>query len=162
MDRPARLSRRAAITLLGAAALGAVPGAKLPAPVAASIAWCKADPQLLVGDRETHINLSSYEVMVDLATGPIQLIVEVPTGMEGKTEVLDTDAGFGSGYTLQIVANPELKDSSAGLDILVQALAPASDGSLPVHLEVVPVTSGKASKVAKGSANEWIRAKAKL
>jgi hypothetical protein len=116
----------------------------------------------LVGDRETHINLSSYEAMVNLATGPIQLIVEVPSGMEGKTEMLETDAGFGYGYNLQVVANPELKDSSAGLDILVQALAPASDGSLPVHLAVVPVTSGKKLKVSKGYANEWIRAKAKL
>ena len=99
---------------------------------------------------------------MNLATGPIQLIVEVPSGMEGKTEVLETDAGFGYGYNLQVVANPELKDSSAGLDILVQALAPASDGSLPVHLAVVRVTSGKKSKVAKGYANEWIPAKAKL
>ena len=82
--------------------------------------------------------------------------------MEGKTEVLDTDAGLGYGYNLQVVANPELKDSRAGLDILVQALTPASDGSLPVHLEVVPVTSGKASKVDQGYANEWIRAMAKL
>jgi hypothetical protein len=60
--------------------------------------------------------------------------------MEGKTEVLDADAGFGYGYNLQVAANAELKDSRAGLDILVQALAPASDGSLTVHLEVVPVT----------------------
>src|SRR5262249_42049998 len=152
-----RLTRRGFTTrLLTGAALAALPTVKLADSALAGRTWCKADPGLRVGGRETHITLSSFLDMMDAATGPVRLVVTVPDGAEGETELFYMDDGFGCGYDLVVEKSNDLKDSSVGIDLLVNAFAPAADGELPVKVEVVPVDRGKKPKFRKGYANEWL------
>lgn len=158
-----RLSRRDfSAKLLAGVILAAVPTIELAGPALAGRTWCKTDPGLRIGGRETHINLYSYREMFDAATGPVKLVVTVPVGDEGKTELLYMDDGFNHGYELVIKRSKDLKNSSAGIDILVQAFAPASNGALPVKVEVVPVDRGKNPMFRKGQANQWIPVKGKI
>jgi hypothetical protein len=158
-----RLTRRDfAARLFAGAALAALPTVEYAAPAMAGRTWCKTDPGLRVGGKETHVNLYSYQEMFDAATGPVLLIVTVPVGDEGKTELLYMDEGFRHGYDLVVKESIDLKDSSTGIDILVEAYAPATDGELPVKVEVVPVDRGKKPKFRKGQANQWIPVRGKI
>ena len=162
MDLTRPLTRRSFARLAGAASLAVVPMGRNAAPARAARSWCKADPGLMIGGREAHINLYSYEEMLAAATGPVKLVVTVPVGKEGRTELLYMDAGFGHGYELVVKKSAQLKDCSSGIDVTVEAYAPATDGLLPVQVELVPVSADKNPATAKGTANQWIAVKGKV
>ena len=156
-----RLTRRQVIGVLGGALVAT--GGMMQAPAAsAARSWCRADPILSIGGHEAHINLYSWSEMFAAATGPIQVIVSVPEGDEGVVELLYADNGFGHGYELTIHVSDLATERSAGIDIVVEALAPAADDTIPVQLELVPVTTGLPSKVHRGKANQWITMRGKI
>jgi hypothetical protein len=125
--------------------------------------WCYRDPALLIGGREAHINVASYEEMLGAATGPVQLVVTVPSGREGRTQLLSMDDGFGFSYSLTVKKSSTLKHSeTTGIEIIVEAYAPARDGGLPVLVELDPITGTWPTRTAKGSANRWITLRGKV
>jgi hypothetical protein len=153
-------ARRTLLLLLGLLVL--VAPAFHTSAAAKGTSWCRVDPGLSIGGRETHINLLAEDSMLRWADGPIQLVVTVPQGDEGKTKLLYMDSGFGYGYDLVIKPSGTLKDSSSGIDIIVQAYAPAGGRYLAMQVELVPVSAGKSPTYAKGSSDQWIALKGKV
>ena len=170
-----RCTRRTAARLLALSAL-ALPVALQPESGNASVRWCKVDPGLRIGDRDAHLTVSSHLAMKTAATGAIEVIVHVPQGYAGLVQLLHPeDQGFGFGYALtEVRQSPDLNAIAGGVEIVVAALAPASDNTLPVKVEVAVIPStrddaasarasgarrhakGAATHSAKGRANEWI------
>jgi hypothetical protein len=165
-------SRRDVARLLALSAV-ALPAALRSGVADASVRWCKVDPGLLVGDRQAHLNVYSLRAMYAAATGPIEVIVHVPSGYNGQVQLeRPDDTGFGHSYSLKEVRqSPTLESASDGIEIVVEAYAPANDGKLPVKVEVIPGdpngaatrkggassgASSNAKRSAKGKANEWI------
>src|SRR5690348_16522067 len=119
-------TRRDAARLLALSAL-ALPAGLRVGTAGASIRWCRSDPGLRVGDLEFHVNLASDQAMLGEASGPVKLIVHVPSAYEAETELLDLDDGFGFSYELTVRASDALDDQGAGIDIVVEVYAPAAD-----------------------------------
>ena len=153
-------ARRAPLLLLSLLVL--VAPAFHTSAAAKGTGWCRVDPGLSIGGRETHINLFAEASMLEWADGPIQLVVTVPQGDEGVTTLLYMDSGFGYGYDLVIKTSKTLKDSSSGIDIVVEAYAPAGGRYLAMQVELVPVSAGKSPTYAKGTSDQWVTLKGKV
>lgn len=152
---------RRTLVLLAGLLLLAAPAFQAGA-AAKGTGWCRVDPGLLIGGREAHINLYADDRMLDAASGPITLIVTVPAGDEGVTSLLYMDGGFGHGYELVIQTSRTLKNSSAGIDVVVEAFAPARGRYLELKVELVPVDAGKSPVYAKGTSDRWVGLKGKV
>ena len=122
----------------------------------ARISWCKKDPVVQIAGQTADILISSYDTMNNAATGPVVVVVTVPTGI--ATVLRATDAGFGGlGYAVSFAQSDTLKNSSRSLQVRVEVYAPASDASLPVKVQFTPRGTGRlAGGSASGIANSWV------
>ena len=155
LDHPC--TRRDAARLLGLAPV-ALAAALPPRGAGASKQWCKVDPVVKIDGEVADIVLSSYEEMEEAATGPAQVVVTVPPGVE--TVLRSTDRGFGGhGYDVRFERFEDLKDTGGALRLRVAVYAPATDGSVPVRLDFVPRRDGGRLQAvtAEGAANAWVR-----
>ena len=147
-------TRRHALTLIGGAAL-ALPAAFAARGAGAQRAWCRADPLLRIAGQEAHVYVASYVEMRAAATGKIRLVVTIPDRVEAK--LLDVLADFGEGYDVDFARSRDLRAASGRVPVRVAVYAPASDGTLPVLVDFVPVGSGPlAPASAAGTANAWL------
>jgi hypothetical protein len=150
----AHCTRRHALALLGGAAL-ALPAAFAARGASAQRAWCRADPLLRIAGQEAHVYVASYAAMRTAATGKIRLVVTTPAQVEAK--LLDVLADFGEGYDVEFERSRTLRAASGRVPVRVAVYAPASDGTLPILVDFVPVGSGPlAPASAAGTANTWI------
>lgn len=152
-------TRRDVLQTLGLAAV-ALPAVLLsPGGVGATRGWCKADPIVELGGQIADISLSSYEEMLDLATGPAKIVVTVPSGV--STRLVSTDAGFGGhGYHVRFRKSRELANTNQVLEVRIRVHAPALDepeGPLPLKVTFTPLDYDRLiAGEAQGRANTWI------
>jgi hypothetical protein len=119
----------------------------------------------MIGDLAVQIVLSSDAAMHELATGPTQLVINVPAGT--ATRFIADDPGFGHyGYEVSFAESGELSADGGSIAVQLEAYAPATDpaaGPLPLVLEFTPLGNGKPAVArAEGRANEWVRLQASL
>jgi hypothetical protein len=151
-------TRRDALRILGLAAV-ALPVTLRPGGVGATRGWCKTDPIVEIAGQTADISLSSYEEMLDLATGPAQIVVSVPIGV--STNLVATDAGFGGhGYHVRFKKSRTLTSTKHVLEVRIRVHAPARDepkGPLPLKVTFTPLDYDRLiAGEAQGLANTWV------
>jgi hypothetical protein len=135
--------------LLGVTAQGA----------AAGRGWCRADPVIVVDGQAADVFISSDLKMLFSATGPIQMVVEIPNGSKGS--LILNDFGYGYGYRISFVQASDLV-RGGHTQVRIRAYAPAHDSSLPVSIIFAPRSLGLGllpvlfGVSADGAANSWV------
>jgi hypothetical protein len=135
--------------LLGVTAQGA----------AAGRGWCRADPVIMVDGQLADVFISSDFGMLASATGPIQMVVEIPNGSKGS--LILNDFGYGYGYQVSFVHASDLV-RGRHTQVRISAYAPADDSSLPVSVTFAPRSLGLGllpvlfGMRADGTANSWV------
>lgn len=149
------LSRRGLLTLSAPLALGLATGATLlPRPAAAGVGWCRVDPHLAIGGRETNIFVERIEGEPITTTGPIQLIVTVPVGV--STAVLAADDGFGYGYDISFEESNSLNASANRIYIELAAFVPGPDKKMQVRLVSDPLDPAYTPQTRRSTTNMWM------
>jgi hypothetical protein len=121
--------------------------------------WCLADPVIMVDGQLADVFVTSDPAMLLSARGPIQLVVEIPTGSRGMLVL--ADLGFGRGYRVSFVESDDLARTAYHTQVRVNVYAPASK-SLPVQVTFAPRTLSAGLRAiligttAEGTANAWI------
>lgn len=143
--------------MLGLAAI-ALPTAMRPVGAVATHGWCQTDPIVEIAGQTVDISLSSYEEMLELATGPAKIIVTVPAGV--RTRLVSTDPGFGHGYRMQFKRSRRLANTKQMLEVRIQVNTPARkapEGHLPLRVSFTPLDAGRlVAGAAEGWANKWV------
>jgi hypothetical protein len=123
--------------------------------------WCSKDPLFQVGSDIVDVSIGSYTDMLTSATGPVKIVVTVPVGVTAKPFYIDS--GFGYGYSISYATSSKLKDSTNSTQVSVAVYAPATDGTLPVQLDVRSTSGPKTiyESIATGTANAWVTVKTK-
>src|SRR3954452_2126589 len=98
--------RRAALIVV-AAVLYVVSGSS---PAQAGVGWCKSDPVLNIGGHIADTFVSAPLTAPTQVTGPTQIIVTIPEGVNAALEV--SDLGFGYGEQVTVVSSPALRATS--------------------------------------------------
>lgn len=153
-DRAAvRVSRRYAV--LCSLLLLIIAAGPFARPAAASKAWCRTDPVIMVDGYLSDIFVAGPLTALLTVTGPTQIVVTVPVGVSAW-QVLP-DLGFGRGTNVTFQESPSLTKTSRGAEVQVAVYVPSSDPEMPVRVEVAPRLLGLLWPVsADGTANEWI------
>ena len=151
-------TRRDALRLLGLAAV-ALPAALRPGGAWATRGWCQTDPIVEIAGQRVDIALSSYEEMLELATGPAQVIITVPKGV--PIRLVSTDAGFGGhGYDVRFNRSRKLANTEQVLEVQIKVRAPARKAPgrpLPLRVTLTPLDAGRlVADEAQGRANTWV------
>lgn len=142
--------------------LAAVVLALQPLGVGAGPGWCRADPKVRIGGRTADIFVSSQRRIMDAATGPNEVRIMVPAGVEAV--LLDQDDGFGYGYNVTFVeverwrVRPDANDNDDDghtdrFRVGISVSVPATE-NLPVRVEL-EVDDGTTAE-ASGRTNEWV------
>jgi hypothetical protein len=155
---PCRRTRRSALRMLGLAAL-ALPAALRPHAADAIHGWCQNDPIVQIDGQTADIYLSSYLEMLELATGPTQIVVTVPPGI--PTRLVATDPGFAHfGYDVRFEESNKLTNNERVVEVQIKVYAPALDapeGPLPLKVDFTPRGNGRlVPGSAEGRANKWV------
>jgi len=151
-------TRRDVLRTLGVVAVG-LPVALRPGSAGATRAWCKTDPIVEIAGQRVDIALSSYEEMLELATGPAQVIVTVPIGV--PVRLVSKDRGFGGhGYDVRFNRSKKLPNTEQVLRVQIKVRAPARDlpeGPLPLRVTLTPLDYGRlVACEEQGLANDWV------
>jgi hypothetical protein len=118
------------------------------------------DPVIMVDGQRADVFVGSSLDMLLKATGPIQIVVTVPTGSRAK--VVLTDLGFGRGYSFVFKQSSTLKRTSTHTQIKIAVYAPASSSTLPVSVNFAPRSLGSGltdilfGKTSSGYSNSWV------
>jgi hypothetical protein len=135
--------------------------AGLTAPnVDAARGWCKADPVIIVDGQLADVFVGSSASMLLKATGPIKMVITIPTNSTGS--VVLTDLGFLRGYDIVFKHSSKLTKTTRHTQIKVSVYAPASTSSLPVTVTFAPrslnysLTEILLGSSATGTANQWV------
>ncbi len=158
MDRAPGRTRRDALRLLGLAAV-TLPAALRPAEIGATRGWCQTDPIVEIAGQRVDIALFSYEEMLELATGPAEVIVTVPRGV--PVRLVSTDRGFGGhGYDVRFKRSKKLPNTEQVLRVQIKVRAPARnlpEGPLPLRVTLTPLEVGRlVAYEEQGLANDWV------
>lgn len=133
----------------------------LAMPAAASKGWCRSDPVVLIDDNITDIYIDAPLNAPLLVTGPTELTITVPTGVD--TQLIFADLGFGYGYELTFVESRSLRKTVTGVEVQIAVYVPAHDSTMPVKLNLASGLGGLLSPLsAEGTANSWVILKTKL
>lgn len=118
--------------------------------------WCSKDPLFRVGSDVVDVTIASYTDMLTAATGPVKIVLTVPTGVTAAP--YHVDDGFGYGYTITYATSSKLTNSATSMQVSVAVYAPASNGTLPVQVSVRSTSGPKQIYLASvtGSANAWV------
>jgi hypothetical protein len=122
--------------------------------------WCFADPVVVVDGQLADVYVRSDLAMLLSATGPIQLVIEVPVNSTAR--VLLNDLGFGRGYAITVARSASLTKTSTHTQIRVRVYAPARSSALPVTVTFAPralsagLTAILFGTSASGTANTWV------
>jgi hypothetical protein len=150
------LSRRGALKLFGAAALGVATSSQLVDRASAGRGWCYADPLFKIGNYVFDVSLASDLRMLTSATGPVKITLYVPTKVNALH--LLSDLGFGRGYDVSIVKTSTLSATTRNIAVRVVVNAPAKDSSLPVTVRMTSLLTSVlvSQSTASGYANKSI------
>jgi len=149
--------RRTVVALL----LGILAISTAVAPAAASKCWCRTDPVVLVGGQLADVFVSGPLDAPLLVTGPTQIVVTVPVGVDAY--LLLGDLGFGRGTTVSFAEASDLEVSPQGIELRIATYVPALDDAMPVRVEFAPRLIGILwPDAADGTANQWIVFEVKL
>jgi hypothetical protein len=133
-------------------------------PVSAGRAWCAVDPVAVVDGHLADIRIASSLNALSEVTGPNQIVLIVPEGVDGW--FLLSDLGFGRGYDLKVEHSADLQKTRSGTEVKVKVYVPAQDDSLPVTVTYAPRLLGllglTRSTTVSGSSNEWLTLKATI
>lgn len=139
----------------------------LATPASAGRTWCRADPDFTINGRLVHVYVSSDAAMYAAATGPVQVVLTVPSSV--SVQLISADAGFGKGYTITIERSAKLKATTSTIQIQASVKAPATDSSLPVRVEIewvktnnVGTSIATKTRIFYGVANQWVVATASV
>ena len=121
-------------------------------------AWCKTDPIVVIDGATADVFVSaplgSMVQALLTVTGPNQIVVTVPQGVNAW--LLLTDVGFGRGNVLTFAQSSDLHETAGGIEVRVQVFVPAT-GSFPVRVEFAPRLLGLLWPAsAEGTTNSWI------
>ena len=122
--------------------------------------WCRMDPVIMVDGQLADVFVGSSLDMLLKATGPIQIVVTIPTGSRAKVVLMDV--GFGRGYSFVFKQSSSLKRTAGHTQIKIRVYAPASSSTLPVSVNFAPRSLGSSltdiliGKRADGHANAWV------
>jgi hypothetical protein len=149
--RRPRLRRRLPLALLLVMALSVL----LSPTTFASRSWCKTDPLIMVDGELANIFVMSSLTAPLKVTGPNEIIVSVPEGVDA--ELIVADLGFGRGQIVRFATSPDLRVTEAGIEMRIAVRVPSWDASLPVRVEFAPRIVGILDPAsAEGVANEWV------
>jgi hypothetical protein len=125
------------------------------AGAAASKGWCRTDPVVLIDGAIADIFVSAPLTAPLQVTGPTEVVVTVPVGVE--TAVVLTDLGFGRGETVTFKESKRLRRTAEGVQVKVAVRVPARDDAMPVRVEFAPRILGILwPDSAEGTANDWV------
>ena len=125
------------------------------APASAGFGWCRSDPLVQIDGHLVDIFVSAPLLAPLKVTGPNQIVVTTPAGVESRL-ILKT-LGFGKGEKMTFKTSSALKTTAQGVEVQVAVYVPSGDSSMPVSVEFAPDVLGiLAPARAEGSANEWV------
>lgn len=124
----------------------------------ASKAWCRTDPVVVIDGHITDVFVAGPLEALLVATGPTEIVVTVPAGIDAW--LLLADVGFGRGVNVSFAESDDLTASRSGVEIDVAVFVPASK-NIPVRVEVAPRLLGILwPSSAEGTANQWFSLRA--
>jgi hypothetical protein len=125
---------------------------------AASKAWCRTDPIVVIDGHITDIFVAGPLEALLVATGPTEIVVTVPTGTDAW--LLLADIGFGRGVKVSFAESDALSTTRKGVEVQVDVYVPASK-SIPVRVDVSPRLLGILWPTsAEGVSNQWFSVRA--
>jgi hypothetical protein len=104
----------------------------------AVIEWCRSDPVVEIGGEQMYVYLSGPVDLLDAATGPTVVEIQVPPGV--PVTLVSTDQGFGYGWDVRFAESADLNVTGRGTKVRVGAYVPA-DTAVPVLVNM-QVTDG--------------------
>jgi hypothetical protein len=125
--------------------------------------WCMVDPLIMVDGQMADVFVSSDPAMLLKASGPIDMVITIPTGSKGV--VILTDLGFLKGYKISFKHSSALTKTKSHTQVRVSVYAPNKGARLPVKVTFAPRTlnSGPTAilfgKSASGYSNSWVTLK---
>lgn len=147
-------TRRSFLRLAGAAGLVVAGGLVLPDAASAGITWCRTDPVLNVDGVRFRIWVSSTEAMYNKRTSAISVRVACQQVNSVRLETVPGDNGFGLGYGLS--SSTSVSSGGGARSVQIAVRAPSSDSSLPVLVELEPLSSGYSWQSVQGTSNQWL------
>ena len=121
----------------------------------ASKGWCRTDPVVLIDGAIADVFVSAPLTAPLKVTGPTEVVITVPEGVE--TAVVLTDLGFGRGETVTFKESARLRRTADGVQLKLAVRVPARDDEMPVRVEFAPRLLGILwPDSAEGTANDWV------
>lgn len=128
---------------LGLALLIAIPLALDVQSVSAYRGWCRADPQFLIDGSLVLVVVEAQAgdlpTARSLSTGPIEIVLTVPTGVPAR--LLASGNGFGYGYEVSIERSHDVEATAEHIPVGVAAYVPMTDSDVPVRVSFIPAGS---------------------
>ncbi len=135
--------------------LGLMAAFMVASPVFAARGWCARDPMVMIDGDIANILAAAPLSATLKVTGPNQLIITVPEGVEAYT--VFADPGFGRGWKITYRESSKLKRTANGIQLDIRLYVPATDSTMPVQLQFAPRIIGILQPTTvEGTANEWI------
>lgn len=150
-----QLTRRHALKMFGGLALAAVPALAVAEDALAGITWCRTDPVVTLNGKKFHIYVLSTKEMFTSRTGPTEIIVKYPQGVNATGSLLPNDNGFGLGYNLNLQSTSGLTYTSSSFQVRIAVRVGANNSALPVRMEANRASDGKLVGTAQAYANNW-------
>ena len=122
--------------------------------------WCMADPLIMVDGQLADVFVASDPAMLLKASGPIQMVITIPTGSKGA--VILTDLGFLRGYKISFAYSDKLVRTKTHTQVKVSVYAPNTGSKLPVKVTFAPRTLSSGliailfGQSATGYSNSWV------
>jgi hypothetical protein len=152
-EQSVRRIARGRLLLLSLAILAVLFG-PLAQQADASKAWCRTDPIVVIDGHLTDVFVAGPLKALLVATGPTEIVVTVPTGVDAW--LLLPDLGFGRGVNVSFEESSTLTTSRKGVQIEVAVFVPASE-DIPIRVEVASrVLAILWPASAEGAANQWL------
>jgi hypothetical protein len=102
---------------------------------AASVAWCRSDPILLVDGKLADVFVSiPLDALLDV-TGATEFVITTPRNV--SVDLAVAGIGFGYGELVSFEQSKKLKVTPAGIELLIEVYLPASEDH-PVAVEFAP------------------------
>jgi hypothetical protein len=125
--------------------------------------WCMVDPVIMVDGQLADVFVSSDPAMLLRASGPIEMVISIPTGSRGV--VILTDLGFLKGYKISFKQSSALVKTRTHTPVIVSVYAPNRGDQLPVKVTFAPRTLSSGllailfGKSVSGLSNSWVTLK---
>ena len=92
-------------------------------PAQAGMGWCKNDPVVLIDGQLADIFVSAPLDAPLKVTGPTEIVVTLPVGVDAS--IVLTDLGFGQGERITFGASRALRVTSEGIQVRIAVHVPA-------------------------------------